>query len=315
LSRSSLSLSDQVAQPRGLVGGPTLLGIGAAKAGTTWLAEVLSAHPEVFVHPQKELNALLYADLDSRIEEYQAYFAKAGDRPVRCDFSVRYLSAERAPAAAGRLAPDARLLMVLRNPVDQIQSHYWHIRRQNFHQHEPVTDPPDLFAALDRFPDLLLEPALYAKHLDRWLAHFPRERLLLVDHADLRRRPLEALDEICDFLAVDRFDFSEALGQTSRTDARGGVQPRGGPLGRLFPKLYVAASRGPYQWLKKAFGVRQAEGLKRALRLRQVSEKVFFKPGYPGLDEAGRRRLYDRVAADVDRLVELAPFASAWRPA
>ncbi|NBB16039.1 hypothetical protein GVN21_11790 [Caulobacter sp. SLTY] len=297
-----------------LAGGPTLLGIGAAKAGTTWLAEVLGAHPQVFVHPQKELNALLYRDLDSRIDEYRAYFDGAEDTPVRCDFSVRYLNADLAPAAASRLAPNAKLLMLLRNPVDQVQSHYWHLRRQNFHQVDPVLDPPDIFGALDRYPELILEPALYAKHLDRWLAHFPRERLMLIDNRDLRARPNETLAEICDFLGVDRFDFSTALGQTSTTDARGGVQPRGGVLGRLFPKLYVGISRGPYRWFKTAFGVERADGLKRLLRLRQVSEKVFFKPGYPALDAADRRRLYDRFAADIDRLEALAPFVSSWRP-
>lgn len=295
---------------------PNLLGIGAAKAGTTWLAGLLAAHPDIYMPPQKELNALHYQDLDERLDEYAAYFRDAGRAPIRCDFSVRYLASPRAPAAAARLVPDARLICVLRDPVDQIQSHYWHLRRQNFHQPEAVRDPPDLFQALDLYPDLVLEPALYAKHLRRWLEHFPRERLLLIDHAELTRDLPAASRRICDFLDVAAFDFSDAAARTSASDARAGVQPRRGLAGRLFSPLYVAATRGPLLWLKRAVGVRRTDALKRALRLRQISETLFFKPGYPRLDEAGRRRLHELVADDIAQLGPLVGFdASAWRPA
>lgn len=294
---------------------PNLLALGAAKAGTTWLAGVLGAHPDIFLPPQKELNALHYLDLADRLDEYQAYFAGGERLAVRCDFSVRYLNSAQAPAAAARLTPDARLLVVLRDPLDQAQSHYWHLRRQNFHQAEPIDPAPDLFEALQRFPELLLEPALYGKHLARWLDLFPRERLLIIDYRDLRADPTATLDRICDFLGVARFDFAPALGQVSGADARGGVQPRGGVAGWLFPKLYAAVTRGPYLWLKKSLGVRRAEHLKRALRLRQVSEGVFFKPGYPQLSDADRRRLHDYFARDAEQLAALTGFdISSWRP-
>lgn len=293
---------------------PNLICLGAAKAGTTALAAVLGAHRDIYMPPQKELNALHYNDLDDRLGEYMAYFRDAGDAAVRCDFSVRYLASPNAPAAAARLTPDARLLVILRNPVDQIQSHYWHLRRQNFHQTRPVDPAPDLFEALDRFPELLLEPALYGKHLERWLALFSRERLLVIDHADMSRDLQGMLDRICDFVAVDRFDFTTAAGDTSAQDGRAGVQPRGGLAGRLFPRLYVGVARGPYAWLKRMIGVQGADRLKRLLRLREASEVLFFKSGYPRLNEADRQRLQERLAEDRRRLGALGLIdISGWR--
>lgn len=291
---------------------PNLLGIGAAKCGTTWLAGVLAHHPDIFVHPQKELNALVYGDLDDRLEEYAAYFDQGRTARVRCDFSVRYLSSLPATAAAARLVPDARLLLVVRNPVDQVQSHYWHLRRQNFHQDERVADPPDLFGALEQYPQLLLEPALYGKHIERWLEVFPRDRLLILDSQDLRNDPDTMLDRICRFLEVDPFDFSGAIRDTSAQEGRSGVSPRGGGSEKVFSRLYVAVARGPYMWLKRTIGVQGAERLKRILRLRETAEAVFFKSGYPRLDAADRARLFEFFRGDIERLARVARFASRW---
>ena len=277
---------------------PNLLGIGAAKAGTTWLAGVLSTHPDIFVPPQKELNALHYGDLDARLPEYAIYFAGAEAARIRGDFSVRYLNSERAPGAAARHASDARILMVARDPVDQIQSHYWHLLRQNFHQRDPVLPHPTLFEALERFPDLLLEPALYGKHLSRWLEIFPRERFLILRFDDLVADREATLARVCDFLEVPRRDFSTAAAAISRTEARGGVRPRQGIPGRVYPHLYAAAQPG-LRLMKRALGVRRTAAVQRALRLRQIGERLFFRPGYERLDEPDRARLLEVVRADI----------------
>ncbi len=295
---------------------PNLLGIGAAKAGTTWLAGLLGAHPDIFMPPQKELNALHYGNLAERLDEYGAYFAEGEDRAIRCDFSVRYLHSLQAPTAAAQLAPDARILAVLRNPIDQLQSHYWHLRRQNFHHPTPLDPAPDLFEALERFDDRLLEPALYGKHLERWLAKFPRKQLLVLDHADLAgERLASSLDRLCNFLEIEPYDFSGAVESASAAESRVGVQPRGGLASLLYSRLYVGVTQGPYQWAKQAFGVKAMEGLKRGLKLRQASEALFFKSGYPRLDTADRVRLYDRLAPDIAQLQALDLIdTSRWKP-
>ena len=86
---------------------------------------------------------------------------------------------------------------------------------------------------------------------------------------------------------------------------RRGVQPREGVLGRLYPRVYAALSSGPFQWLKRTVGVAQAERLKRALRLRESAEAIFFKAGYPRLDADGRRRLHAVFEDDIAALARL----------
>ena len=294
---------------------PNLLAIGAAKCGTTWLAGVMAAHPDIFVHPQKELNVLHYNDVDSRLAEYAAYFDAGRMAKVRCDFSVRYLSSPTALPAAARLVPDASLLLAVRNPVDQVQSHYWHLRRQNFHQDQAVENPPGLFEALERFPELLLEPALYGKHLTRWLGAFPAEHLLVLDSQGLRNDPDAMLARVCEFLKVEPFDFSAAIRATSAQEGRAGVSPRGGASERLFSRLYTGVAKGPYQWLKRAVGVAGAERLKRTLKLREAAEAAFFKQGYPKLGPEDRARLFEIFRADIKLIKPYAPFAAGWSAA
>lgn len=290
---------------------PNLLGIGAAKAGTTSLAEAIARHPDVFMPPQKELNCLHYGDLDERLDEYANYFRDGQQARIRCDFSVRYLASPQAPAAAARLAPDSRILVILRNPVDQVQSHYWHLLRQNFHQPAAIADPPDLFAALERFPALLREPALYAKHLLRWLAHFPRSAFFVVDYEEVVRDQPGVLSRLYQFLDLPASDGAAAPLAVRRR----GVQPREGVLRWLYPRVYAALSGGSFQWLKRTVGVAQAERLKRALRLRESAEAIFFKTGYPRLDADGRRRLHGMFEDDIAALARLGFVdVSGWAP-
>jgi hypothetical protein len=80
--------------------------------------------------------------------------------------------------------------------------------------------------------------------------------------------------------------------------------------------LYVGVSQGPYRWLKRKIGVERSDWLKRVLRLREASEAVFFKSGYPRLDEGARRRLQARFEEDRQRLERLDLIdTSHWRVA
>lgn len=295
---------------------PNLLCIGGAKTGTTWLSSVLAFHPDIFVPPQKELNALHYLDFEQRIAEYEAYFRRVRSQRIRCDFSVRYLASPNAPRAAACHTPDAKILLSLRNPVDQVQSHYWHLLRQNFHQAGPLRSQPTLFEALERFPDLLLEPALYGKHIQRWLAYFPRQRMFMIRHENLKQRRDGILADLCEFLEIDPFDFQAAAARVSFSDSRGGVQPRRNVLGTLYPAIYSASTRGPLRCIKSVLGVRRTDSIKRALKLRQISEAVFFEPGYEVLGSDGRARLSEIFRSDVEQLSDLTQLDfSSWMDA
>ena len=262
---------------------PNLLCIGAPKCGTSWLASVLQRHPDVFLPPQKELNVLHYDDCATRQAEYADYFRDAGTAKLRADFSVRYLASPNAPGNAERFLGEFRAICVLRDPVAQVCSHYWHLRRQNFHQTAVISPAPSLLEALQRFPALLVEPVLYHKHLVRWQAVVPAERLFVFDHACLQTDEGQArlLNVLQAFLDIEVLDLLAMGPAPDESDARVGVQPRDGILGRIYPYLYTGVTRGPYQWLKRNLGVAAGESLKRRLGLERLSRAVFFRAGYP----------------------------------
>lgn len=263
--------------------------------------------------PQKELNALHYLDLDQRLREYEAYFKDGRDYRIRCDFSVRYINSPQAPAAAKRYVPDAAICLVVRNPVDQIQSHYWHLRRQNFHQSEPVRPAPALMEAIERFPHLLLEPALYGKHLARWLQLFDRENVLVLRYEDMTSDINRSLFRLCRMIGIEPIDFGPAADSVPRGEGRGGVSPKRGALGRIYPAVYAALAGGPLRLMKNTIGVRRSEAVSRVLRLRQLSEAVFFEKGYEKLAPENRMKLMRLVRDDVERLGEIAQVdVSRW---
>ncbi|MEC9344704.1 MAG: sulfotransferase [Pseudomonadota bacterium] len=295
---------------------PNVLGIGAAKAGTTTLSALLAAHPQVCLPAQKELNVLRHGNCLERLGEYEDFFAEAGQRPVRLDYSVSYLSSEQATVMASALLPEARLIVMLRNPVDQVQSHYWHLRRQNFHQWNAVDVAPELPEALDRYPGLLVEPALYGKHLQRWLSCFGRDRLHVMRFESFRNARTRSLDDLAAFLGIDPFPVDAAVTDGAGRQGRAGVQPRSAGAERIYNRLYSMAARGPYQWLKAGLGVAFAESLKRRLRLREAAESLFFREGYEMAGPELRATILGRFRNDIGLLEEVTGESfDTWREA
>jgi hypothetical protein len=113
---------------------PNLFVVGAAKAATTSLWRYLQAHPDVFMARIKEPHFFSHGGVDGipvakTEDDYLALFAQAGRAAFRGEASVSYLWDPEAPPALRRWAPDARILISLRDPVERAYSHYWtHVR-------------------------------------------------------------------------------------------------------------------------------------------------------------------------------------------
>jgi hypothetical protein len=113
---------------------PNLFLVGAAKAATTSLWRYLQSHPEVFMARVKEPHFFSRGGVDgipvAKTEgAYLALFARAGRAAYRGEASVSYLWDAEAARAIKAWAPDARILISLRDPVERAWSHYWtHVR-------------------------------------------------------------------------------------------------------------------------------------------------------------------------------------------
>jgi len=199
---------------------PDFLILGAQKAGTTALYAYLRQHPDVTGPVWKEVSFF-----DRHWARGDAWYR--GNFPLRVrarraavgEASPSYLFHPLAPERVRALVPGARLIALLRNPVDRAFSHF---------QHEVALgrEPLSFEDALDR-EDERMDGALermradpryfsrawwnhtyvargrYAEQLERWLASFPREQLLVVLTDDLRDDADATYRRVLDFLGVE----------------------------------------------------------------------------------------------------------------
>jgi len=203
-----------------LRGLPSALIIGAQKGGTTSLFNYLVQHPQVRAPFTKEIH---YFDLHygRGPRWYRGRFPYArqlagGD--LTLDATPYYLAHPLAPERAARLLPEAKLIAVLRNPIDRALSHYGHeVRggREELSFAEAIEREAE---RLDGEEDRLArEPAyysynhhrysytlrgLYLRQLQRWTTHYPRTRLLVLQSEWLFADPGAAMARVHEFLGL-----------------------------------------------------------------------------------------------------------------
>jgi hypothetical protein len=211
---------------------PSFLIIGAQRAGTTSLFDYLRRHPEVagpaggerFVVRRKEVHFF-----DDRfamgIDWYRSFFPLAarqrharrrGRDLVAGEATPYYMFHPAVPERVASTLPDVKLIALLRDPVDRAYSHYQLVCRKGWEQlsFEEAVEAEErrLEGQEERLEADLrgwhhrrrayLSRGLYAEQLERWLAHFPREQLLVVRSEDLRHRSAEVYAEVLAFLGL-----------------------------------------------------------------------------------------------------------------
>jgi hypothetical protein len=206
---------------------PNFLIIGAAKAGTTTLHAYLRPHPQVFMPARKELRFFAYGGSGDdysypvkSLEEYEGYFAEAGDALAIGEATPRYL---RTPAAAGRikaLIPDCRLVVSLRNPVDQSFSAYlMDLRNGRLPRGTRYLD------AIAGHPNFLRG---YADDLGTYFGLFDRSLFHIIRFEDLARDERAVARGLYGFLGVAT-DFTPEVARVAN--------PGGLPKNRLLHRI------------------------------------------------------------------------------
>lgn len=179
---------------------PTFLVIGAMKAGTSSLHRYVGAHPDIFVPDEKEPDFFLGGPAWERGQDwYEGLFERGAGARARGEASTRYSKDPIFPGVPGRAArvvPEARLVYVLRHPVERILSHHRHAVAEWGH-------PASLEEALRASRGEYLVPTRYAHQMECWLEHFPREQLLVVTSEDLDAQRAPTLGRVFSFLGVD----------------------------------------------------------------------------------------------------------------
>ena len=197
---------------------PNFLILGAQKAGTTALYAYLRWHPQVTGPSFKEVS--FFDRHYARGERwYRAHFP-ARRRAAIGEASPSYLLHPLAPERVAALLPGARLIALLRNPVDRAFSHYQHevaLGRESLSFEDALgAEDERLRGEEDR---MRADPAYfshawwnytyrargrYAEQLERWYVVFPRERLLALFTEELGQDPGTTYRCVLEFLGLER---------------------------------------------------------------------------------------------------------------
>lgn len=201
---------------------PDFLLVGAPKCGTSALHAALARHPGLFLSTPKEPKFFLtdgpppdsgggpgdvptWGEHVWRRADYEALFAGA-PATARCgESTVFYLYDRDAQRRIRALLPDARLVAVLRDPVERAHSNWAHLRGAGL-------ESADFLTALEREPSRTAAgwahfwhyaaQGRYGEQLEHLYGLFPRRQVLLVRYRELRDAPVDTADRVSAFLGV-----------------------------------------------------------------------------------------------------------------
>lgn len=203
---------------------PDFLGIGAQKAGTTWLYANLSKYPDVFLPRAKELH---YFDhqFTRPLATYARCFADAGDR---CAGEVTPAYAILPPeriAFIRRIMPKVRAIMLLRDPVERAWSHA-SMMLSTYHGPDLDAIPIETQREVARL-HAIVRRSRYDECIANWLKAVGEERLHVDYYDDVREDPDALLARVHAFLGVRPMPG----GATARRVVHGGT---GAPMPEWF---------------------------------------------------------------------------------
>jgi Sulfotransferase domain len=198
---------------------PDFFIVGAPKSGTTAMYDYLRQHPQIFMADTKELHFFGSDFVRRRTprlteREYLAYFAGAGDALRVGEASVRYLHSKRAAQEIAAFSPDARAIIMLRNPVDMMHAMHSELL---FSGMEEITDFAEaLEAEHDRREGRRIPPATniaevlqyrdsarFAEQVERYFRALGRERTHVIIYDDFGSDTLGSYRATLRFLEVD----------------------------------------------------------------------------------------------------------------
>lgn len=297
---------------------PDLYIVGAPRSGTTWMYLALARHPGIFA-PQLKEPHFFARDLDSgsyldslyfvrETHDYLALFRDARLDQLVGEGSTSYLFSKVAAQSIAAVRPDARIIMMLRDPVEMI--HSFHARRV-YSGSEDLVRFEDALAAEEARrdgrripPNARNIPALqyrelggYADQVERFLRHFPRHQIQVIEFGEFAMDPAAAHAATLAFLGLPPHEQPGI----ERENVAPGVR-----------------SVGVHRLVHSPRAVRLARAVLPSSvksRARQAAERLTTaeKPRAP-LDAALRTRLRNDFRADVRRLGQLLgrDFEALW---
>jgi len=186
---------------------PTFLGIGSERCGTTWLYEILLAHPDVYVpHQRKEIH-FFDRYYDRGIGWYEQFFPsdeQAGNYQAIGEITPSYLYCDECVERIRKLAEVGKLLVMVRNPIDRAYSAYWFTVR--------IRDFSGSFEEFLSAEPSVIEWGFYSRYIERYLRYFDREQILILQYEAAVKNVMNTKSKLGQFLSVDPARFPPDAG-------------------------------------------------------------------------------------------------------
>ncbi|XP_041672125.1 heparan sulfate (glucosamine) 3-O-sulfotransferase 3-like [Cheilinus undulatus] len=232
---------------------PQALIIGVKKGGTRALLEFLRLHPDIrALGSEPHFFDRHYA---RGLDWYRSMMPKALDGQIVMEKTPRYFVTVETPARVHAMSQDVKLIVVVRDPVTRAISDYTQIISKT-----PDIPPFESLAFKNKTTgqiDSLWSPlwiGLYAQHLERWLAWFPRTQIHLVSGERLISDPAGELGRVQDFLGLQRivtdkhFYFNKTKGFPCLKKPEGSSKPH--CLGKTKGRTHASIDPGVLQRLR-----------------------------------------------------------------
>jgi Sulfotransferase domain len=273
---------------------PDFFIVGAPKAGTSSLYKYLSQHPNIFLSEPKEPHFFHNRRApgspvlgEKNLEEYLRLFEGVPDNVRAGEASTSYLYSANAAREIKEVCPDAKIMMILRNPVDRAYSQYWnHVRDGNeqLSFEEALRDEPERIENRRWCGSYYVAGGRYAEQVARYLDDFGRDAVKVYLFEELKRDAPGVCRDAFSFLGVDPdvpIDTREAYNRSGppRSTLLSSLSYRLSKNGFVARVLPVNLRRGAKEWLLKG-NVRPA----------------------PKMDPKTRARLQDAYSDDILRL-------------
>ncbi|MGI9491951.1 MAG: sulfotransferase domain-containing protein [Geminicoccaceae bacterium] len=211
---------------------PHFLIIGAMRAGTSSLFKYLDSNPDTAASLRKEIGFFTrYWAFGP--EWYRAHFPITGSR-LAFEATPDYLMHPLAPKRAADMMPNAKIIILLREPAARAHSHYKHMVRLGFEKRTFDQALSEEDQTIKRGLDYLGSPeeeefkeflrfsyimrGHYADQLQAWLEKFPKKNVTIIWSEDLFKKTSETLKQISDFLEIDSKKFSNISRNYSAED-------------------------------------------------------------------------------------------------
>jgi hypothetical protein len=193
---------------------PNFLIAGAPRAGTTFLYEILDAHPDVYLAKPRSPEPKFFL-IDDEFQKGLGYYSERffagveGQTGVG-EKSTNYLENQHVAGRIRSLLPGVKLLFIFRNPIERAFSNYLWSKKNGLEtlsfavavETEQVREAEYPNAYRYSRPFSYVSRGMYAAHLRHYLDAFPSEQIKVVLLEDLEEKPQVELDSICRFLGV-----------------------------------------------------------------------------------------------------------------